>query len=160
VKLLLTRKTRTNKRILVSALDCSYLYADTNLELESIEGERVKIEHFCVPLSKGLFAALEALSLSEMDQDFSQVITDVLPAKRVRKQTDKEMKSNGPQWAPKVSKPNYHKHKNAAPPAPPPPPVLNSNVFIPPSVALSTYDKASQLTLSKDQLICHGCEVS
>lgn len=28
-----------------------------------------------------------------------------------------------------------------------------------PSVALSEYDKASQLTLSKDQLSIHGCEV-
>ena len=28
-----------------------------------------------------------------------------------------------------------------------------------PSVALSEYDKASQLTLSKDQLTIHGCEV-
>lgn len=27
-----------------------------------------------------------------------------------------------------------------------------------PSVALSLYDKASQLTLSSDQLICYGCE--
>lgn len=28
-----------------------------------------------------------------------------------------------------------------------------------PSVALSQFDKASQLVLSSDQLICHGCEV-
>ena len=89
----------------------------------------------------------------------TQGSVDLLPAKRVRKQTDKDMKSDGPQWGgPKPAKPNHNKHKAVAPP--PPPPVILSNLFIPPSVALSTYDKASQLVLSKDQLICYGCEVS
>lgn len=36
-------------------------------------------------------------------------------------------------------------------------PVVISNLL--PSVALSEYDKASQLTLSKDQLSVFGCEV-
>jgi hypothetical protein len=76
-------------------------------------------------------------------------------AKRVRKQTDKDFV--GEQLRPqKQSKPAPKRATYVAPPPPPPVPL---NVFIPPSVALSTYDKASQLTLSKDQLLCHGCEV-
>jgi hypothetical protein len=77
-------------------------------------------------------------------------------AKRVRKQTDKEFA--GEQLRPQ--KQVKAAPKRAAYVAPPPPPPVQLNVFIPPSVALSTYDKASQLTLSKDQLLCHGCEVS
>jgi hypothetical protein len=38
-------------------------------------------------------------------------------------------------------------------------PVVYEKPFVLPSVALSAYDKASQLTLSRDQLICNGCEV-
>lgn len=92
-----------------------------------------------------------------MEAQLVPTAADILPAKRVRKQTDKDLKTTGPQWVPKPYKPNPHKNKAA--PAPTPAPVQLSNMFIPPSVALSTYDKASQLILSKDQLICHGCEV-
>lgn len=92
-----------------------------------------------------------------MDAPVASSQVDLLPAKRVRKQTDKDFKQTGPQWAPKQYKTNHNKNKAVAPPAPAPVPL--SNMFIAPSVALSTYDKASQLTLSKDQLICYGCEV-
>lgn len=91
-----------------------------------------------------------------MDAPTEASSADILPAKRIRKQTDKDFKSTGPQLASKQHKTSTQKSKPAAAPAPVPVPL--SNVFIPPSVALSTYDKASQLTLSKDQLICHGCE--
>ena len=94
---------------------------------------------------------------------------DAVPAKRVRKQTDKEFMYSGQQWGgPKPSRPSKAslaaakaKAQQAAAVAAVTPVVpANPNVFIPPSVALSTYDKASQLVLSKDQLMCHGCEVS
>lgn len=35
-----------------------------------------------------------------------------------------------------------------------------TNTYIPPSVALSGYDKATQLKLSNDLLLCSGCEVT
>ena len=41
---------------------------------------------------------------------------------------------------------------------PPIQPTFESRLL--PSVALSAYDKAVQLSLSDDQLICYGCEVS
>jgi hypothetical protein len=39
------------------------------------------------------------------------------------------------------------------------PPVIETAKILP-SVALSLYDKATQLVLSEDQLVCYGCDVS
>jgi hypothetical protein len=112
-----------------------------------------------------------------------EAVTDLLPAKRVRKPIDKEfiplatylkrpVKIAGTEQHIQQKKPRLHA-KSAprqvagkdrgryapqpeAEPEPEPLPLRHS--FIAPSIVLSTYDKAAQLQLSPDQLICHGCE--
>ena len=111
-----------------------------------------------------------------MDQNIDTIQDgDAVPAKRVRKQAiSKEINDEQPHRAttgntrPKAkAKPNaaqkerqriHHiqqqiqqQHQALT--------AVGPSVILLPSVTLSTYDKATQLTLSKDQLICHGCEV-
>jgi hypothetical protein len=110
-------------------------------------------------------------------QDIVVAEPGVLPAKRARKATDKEFivqpnqlatskKTSGPGKGSSLQKDksssakNTKKHQRGttvqvAPPVAPP-----TNHFIAPSVSLSSFDKAAQLKLSKDHLVCYGCEVS
>jgi hypothetical protein len=88
--------------------------------------------------------------------------------KRARKLTDKAYSAAAS--APKRTRhnSNYVLFKNAASgvtfrgsvftTAPPTQPMFETKLLS--SVALSLYDKAPQLKLSDDQLICYGCEVS
>jgi hypothetical protein len=101
-----------------------------------------------------------------VEVDLEQPVSEVLSGKRVRKQIDKDLAYSGQQRQKTQYKPTaaakerqkankaHQAHQAALLDVP-----ENVNVNILPSVALSSYDKASQLTLSKDQLICHGCEV-
>lgn len=106
-------------------------------------------------------------------EDSSSTVVDLLPSKRVRKQVDKDFDTSGQQRASlsnkdsssshkvaKTTHSNKEKHKSSRVSIAPIVPNVVTPIYIPPSVALSTYDKASQLVLSKDQLICHGCEVN
>lgn len=80
--------------------------------------------------------------------------------KRIRKPTDKEIHSVAPVRR-KVSN-NNQREKQAAIVAPAPTSVEPRNVAIEwhaPSVTLSLRDRASQLTLSEDQMSCRGAEV-
>lgn len=92
----------------------------------------------------------------------AEEINQVGSNKRMRKQTDRVTASNSQYTpAPKkarstssssttTSKAQAH-HVSIAP-------IYETKVL--PSVALSQFDKASQLVLSHDQLICCGCEVN
>lgn len=105
-------------------------------------------------------------SAVESSEQQAQTVTEAVPEKRIRKQKDRDLVYSGNQRgvaAKKQYKPSAAAKERqkaaqqallAAQYVPEP---VNLNIL--PSVALSSYDKASQLTLSKDQLICHGCEV-
>ena len=104
---------------------------------------------------------LRSAKNSAMDEPVASSSTENLPTKRIRKATDKEFKVSTQQFAKHAKIKHNNKEKQKAQVAAVPysiaPPKLN--MFIAPSVALSAYDKATQLTLSKDQLLCYGCEV-
>jgi hypothetical protein len=93
-------------------------------------------------------------------------------AKRARKLSDKALHATDTATAPQSKKARagnfviFKKNNNGATVplrgsifALPAPTQHNFEAKILPSVALSLYDKASQLKLCPDQLICYGCEV-
>eukprot|EP01035_Chromulina_nebulosa_P037259 gene37259-50287_t len=69
--------------------------------------------------------------------------------KRIRRQSEKEKDQKNDSKLMKLSVKEKEREKIA---------FRGPGAALLPSVALSEYDKASQLTLSKDQLTIHGCE--
>lgn len=137
---------------------------ECNFEFNEVSTRERVITQSSQSCTANLVFSLETMS-NQSENAGDQQNEDAAPAKRVRKQTDKDFSYSGQQLASAPKKPikptaaskerqRAQQALKAALPIP-----VNVNVCILPSVALSSYDKASQLTLSKDQLLCHGCEV-